>query len=97
MNISMAKLLGYGPIALSIMCLAMVFNYAVVFGAQSAGMNKGGAIIIFEVLMAVQVPMILAYFFMDLNEEYKVKMRVLMMQGGTFFVAAVAAMSVISH
>ncbi len=94
-NISMAKLLGYGPIALSIMCLAMVFNYAIVFGSQSANMNKGGAIIIFQVLMFIQLPMILSYFFLDLNEEYKIKMRVLMMQVGTFTLAAAAAMAVI--
>jgi hypothetical protein len=97
MNISMAKLLGYGPIALAIMCLAMVFNYSVVFGSHSADMNKSGAQVIFGVLMAVQVPMILAYFFMDLNEEYKIKMRVLAMQGGAFFFAGVAAMSVITR
>ncbi len=94
-NISAAKLLGYGPIALSMMCLAMAFNYSIVFGAGSADMNKSGVHFVLAALVALQIPMILAYVFMDLNEEYKVKMRVLMIQGGAFFLASVSAMSII--
>jgi hypothetical protein len=90
-NIQMSKLLGWGPVALAIMCVALVLNYLIVFGVHSKEASQVGLALIFKIMLLVQVPMILAYFFMDLNEEYKVKRKMLFLQIGAFMVCAVAA------